>query len=300
MTATRRRPPQRRVWDTSPPVSFRGDTRDPLSQAGPVFVPGAGGIGFAPPMVQLIDYLDHRLRGLAGQLGADEHRYPTLLPTEIVDRSGYRDSFPHLLMSASTLDGGRYCLPPAACLHTYRHYLGATLTSDAPTVVTSRCRVFRHEQAGEDAPERLRDFTVREIVFLGEPAAVRQLRRSAMDLAHHLVEELGLSGYTEVATDPFFTPDHAERELAQLVAESKYELRLWVSAERSVAVASFNHAGRVFTDRFAISSRSDGQAAASGCAGFGLERWAYAFARQHGTDDSCWPEAVQRWMTRAR
>jgi seryl-tRNA synthetase len=158
--------------------------------------------------------------------------------------------------------------------------------------------VFRNEQAGEDVLERLRDFTVREIVFLGEQPAVRELRRSAMDLAHRLVEELGLSGYTEVASDPFFMPGGAERELAQLIAESKFELRLRISAGRSVAVASFNHTGRVFTDRFAI-SLADGQAAASGCAGFGLERWAYAFASQYGVDESDWPEAVQRWTSQA-
>jgi seryl-tRNA synthetase len=295
------------VWDTDPAVTFETEVFERLVRAGAVFRSGDGQVGLGPPMIRLVDYLDHRLRALAvRELGAIEHRYPTLIPAEVVERSGYLESFPHMVLFVTHPHGERtddagfsgrplrgHCLPPTVCLHTYHWYAGTTIEPDPVTVVTSLGKAFRLEEPA--GLERLWDFTIREVVFLGEPEMVRALRRSAMNLAHGLVEELGLSGYTEVASDPFFTvPDGAERELAQLVTESKYELRLRLGGKRSVAAGSFNHAGHLFARRFAISF-PDGRAVTSGCAGFGLERWAYAFACRHGIDERLWPEEVRRW-----
>ena len=37
----------------------------------------------------------------------------------------------------------------------------------------------------------------------------------------------------------------------------------------------------------------DGSAAESGCVGFGLERWVYAFLSQRGLDRDAWPARVR-------
>jgi len=41
-----------------------------------------------------------------------------------------------------------------------------------------------------------------------------------------------------------------------------------------------------------------GGLAHSGCAAFGIERWAYAFFCQNGPDSARWPERINRYVRR--
>jgi seryl-tRNA synthetase len=75
--------------------------------------------------------------------------------------------------------------------------------------------------------------------------------------------------------------------------ELKYELRLNVDQERTIAAASFNFHENYFGEAFRI-AHSDQTAIATGCVGFGLERLVYAFLCQYGLDESKWPGSVRR------
>ena len=133
------------------------------------------------------------------------------------------------------------------------------------------------------------DFTIREIVFIGSREFVVESRESFMRASFALMEECGLCGFGEVANDPFFvTQDTAGKIFNQRMMELKYELRLNVDAERTIAAGSFNFHENFFGDAFHI-TRGENMPVATGCVGFGLERLAYAFLCQYGLDVSKWP-----------
>ncbi|HEY3685968.1 MAG TPA: hypothetical protein VGL93_23250 [Streptosporangiaceae bacterium] len=310
-----------------PKVIWRGtaagparDVFDDLLRQGAAWEAGEGQVTLGEPVLSLMDHLDTRIRDLVRvEFGAREYRYPTLITTAALRRCGYFRSFPHLLMFVSRLHGDvdayrtfladlaaggdvgaglrahaagfDHCLPPTMCYHTYQQLADRPLPASALTV-TARGKSFRYESRYRRSLERLWDFTIREIVFLGARDDVLARRRRLMERSWDLMEELGLGGRCEVANDPFFVDTGtAERVWSQHLLELKYELRLPLDADRDVAVGSFNFHDRFFGESFGITT--GGGAAYTACAGFGLERLAYAFLCRHGTGPDGWPAGVR-------
>lgn len=298
------------------PVRPPSDIYPALREQGLVVELGEGQVGLAEPLLSLMDRLDRRLRAIGLSLPASrEYRYPTLIPSHVLQRSGYVRSFPHFLMFVTRLHndadgyddflaacedcGGLppnlfefcgnddYCLPPTMCYHTFQQMAGRRLIS--AEAVTARGKSFRYESRYHRGLARLWDFTIREIVFFGDRPFVLDARQRVMNDAFTLMEELRLSGYCSVANDPFFGGgDAATRIAAQQMMALKYELRLDIGPQETIAVGSFNLHERHFTDAFDIASTAD-EATFSGCVGFGLERLTYAFVCQHGSDPQGWP-----------
>jgi len=294
---------------------------DTLVARGVAFEAAEGQVAFGEPLIGLINYFDRRVRQIALAMpNAQEFQYPTLLPTSVLDTFGYFGSFPHFAMFVTRLHNDidvyqafrdeyavnkritpalftrcrnhDYCLPPTMCYHTYHQLRDSTMPSNR--VVTAKGKSFRFEAKYYRGLERLWDFTIREIVFLGSHEFVLECRESFLRASFALMEELGLRGFAEVANDPFFvTQDTAGKIFNQRLMELKYELRLNVDSERTIAAASFNFHENFFGDAFRI-SREDGTRALTGCVGFGLERLVYAFLCQFGLDESQWPQALQR------
>jgi seryl-tRNA synthetase len=304
------------LWESERRHSLHAGVFDELVQRGVVTVAGDGQVAVRQPLLGLINWLDRRIRQIATRnFGAVEYRYPTLVPMTAMARCGYVISFPQQLMFVARLHadldsytaflcdddiargdfGGllaycadvEYCLPPTMCFHTYHQLRDTPLRSDS-LVITSRGKSFRYESRYHRTLERLWDFTIREIVFLGSRDFVLDCRRRFLDASIALVEELGLTGYCETANDPFFLGESAQHAWSQRLLELKYELRLGVDQEEAVAVASFNFHERFFGDSFAI-GHADGGAVHTACVGFGLERFAYAFLCHHGLEPHAWP-----------
>lgn len=314
--------PQRVIWSDSAPAPPAGDVYAALASQGAVSHAGPGLAAVGEPMLGLIRALDERVISLVrDSFPVREYAYPTLIPTEVVARCGYFDSFPQFMMFVTRLhtDTDTYaefrkaytdadarprwildhsddlsnCLPPTMCFHTYNQYWGSRLASDELLVVSSKGKAFRFESRYATGLDRLWDFTIREIVFFGSREAVLIARRTLLERTRELLGELGLASQCEVANDPFFTdPGRATRLASQVMRESKYELRLPVG-DRTLATASFNYADTFFTERFDLAF-DDGSRAHSGCVGFGLERLAYAFACQHGLSPGHWPAFLTR------
>ncbi|MFC9606470.1 hypothetical protein ACFTTN_23820 [Streptomyces niveus] len=288
-----------------------------LERAGIVVRMGEGAFATGELFTDLLARLDDRIRRIAvDQFSALSYRYPTLVSTEVLRKAGYLDSFPQFLMTASRFhsdtdayqdfasglatadhqsnfidsfsEHSGYCLPPTMCYHTYHQYTGQEIGATG-AVVTSRGKSFRFESRYHHSLERLWDFTIREIVFLGSRETVVEERQKFMDAACALMTELRLAGHVEVANDPFFSNEMtAERVMVQRVLEMKYELRLPVAGGRTAAVGSFNIHGSNFGEAFGMTLPTGGPAH-SACVGFGLERLAYAFLCRHGADPADWP-----------
>ena len=182
-------------------------------------------------------------------------------------------------------------LSPAVCYHAYRGLQGGTVPSGLEAVwATGKC--FRYESGNLTGLDRLWDFTMQELVFIGEAARVQQAREALMLRAAAFAREAGLAFTLQTANDPFFIDQYAARAAYQEIFELKYELRLALPhLGRDLAAASFNYHQDYFGGRFAIAAPSG--PAHTACAAFGLERWAYAVACQFGPDPAAWPEALR-------
>ncbi len=310
--------PQKTIWRSSAQPRCGTGVFERLLEEGMVFEAGEGQASLGEPLIWLMDALDARIRDIAvSGLHAKEYRYPTLIPARVLQDCGYFKSFPHMLMFVTRLHndldtyqafaadyqatGGigpfalaycknlDYCLPPTMCYHTYHQLRNRQFEEGENMVIISKGKSFRFESKAHRSLERLWDFTIREIVFLGSRDFVLDCRQRFMAASFALMDELGLAGYCEVASDPFFCGrDTAAKIFAQKALELKYELRLNVEDERTIAAASFNFHDQVFGEGFNI-HHSTGKAIRTGCVGFGLERLVYAFVAQHGLNPEHWP-----------
>jgi seryl-tRNA synthetase len=313
--------PPKVLWQSRASAGGFADVFPALVENGTAFEAGEGQVAFGEPLISLMDCFDRRLRAIALDFaGAKEYRYPTLLPVGVLERFGYFSSFPQFVMFVTRLhndidvynafideyetagkitpglfahchDHG-YCLPPTMCYHTYHQYRGRRIEQD--TVVTAKGKSFRFEAKYRSGLRRLWDFTIREIVFMGTPGFALASRQAFMERSCDLIDELGLSGTCEVATDLFFGKgDTVGKVFSQRMREAKYELLLDVGQGSPVAVASFNFHDRFFGKAFEI-AEATAEPVTTGCVGFGLERLVYAFLCQHGLDPARWPAVVRR------
>lgn len=291
---------------------------DELVSAGHARIHGPGTVSFKGVYADLVGVLDDLFAALSTDLmAAEQHRFPTLLGSSVLERGGYLDSFPNLLMTVHRLrntpddfelfrrhrrGGGtlrdlgsatvpvEYCLPPTMCYYVYDGM--ADTRVDSLRVFTAVGSSFRFEHRYESPFRRLWDFTIRETVWVGGREEVRSGLHGYRELVTALCDDLDLAGTCETAHDPFFLADNgAAMAAAQQMIGSKSELRLSLGDGESVAAASFNAHGEYLASAYGI-GLADGALASTACVGVGLERVALAFLAQHGIDPQSWPAMV--------
>jgi len=266
----------------------------------------AGYAAISGPLLSLYDRLDSIFAGWGNEIGAVDHRFPSLIALKDLKPIAYLQSFPQLATFACTLkqehatlasfasanrdatrvgtdsswDSAGEILTPAACYHFYPRLANQELEDDA--FLTTVCGCHRREQ--EYRPlERQWCFNMRELVCIGSAETVDNFVDEIRERINRLVLQLGLGTQWQVATDPFFDPQQDPKALAQQIEPVKQELTL----EDGLAIASINRHRSFFGECYGI--RRSGQFAHSACVAFGLERWLCALIRLAGTDSSNWP-----------
>jgi seryl-tRNA synthetase len=187
------------------------------------------------------------------------------------------------------------CLSPAVCYHCYQA-LEAQRLAAGPRTVTTVGKCFRYESTNITGLDRLWDFTMREVVFVGTEDEVSAHRARGIELVKRQIEKWDLEGSIETANDPFFSATYATKRFHQVQSDLKFELRLAIepdaSGPRTLACASFNLHEDFFGKAFTIAA-ADGKPAYTGCVAWGLERWVLALFTQHGFEAARWPEALR-------
>jgi seryl-tRNA synthetase len=240
-----------------------------------------GLLSLSAASTRLIHALDSRFREMALAGGSEEREFPTVIAEETLKRGEYFQSFPGC---ASSVKGpkrkGRYFLSPAVCYNCYELLMHSALADKI--LITCHGKCFR---ADSTDGTHLWEFTMREIVFLGDDGFVRAQRDAWKQRISRWGAQLGLKVDLAPANDPFFGSEARGKKLLQQLKELKYELRAPGLSGAMVPVGSFNLHERFFTSRFDI-KLPGGEPAYSGCVAFGIERWCMALIAQHGVNEA--------------
>lgn len=305
------------LWRHPVTPRHRAPVWDDLVAGGVLTAEGPGAVTLHGDACRVLTALDHAFTTLGRTMfGAVDHQYPTMIAKDTMERCSYFSSFPHHVTFAphlrehvesinevanasaearsqailSALAPPTHLLSPAVCFHTYAWLADRAL--EQPVTVTALGRCFRWESTNFATLERLWDFSLREIVFVGDPAWIEDRRQQTLVAVQGIVERLGLDAWIETANDPFFVGNFAAKRYHQLMTQAKFELRLALPyAGTSLAAASFNIHADFFGRSFQV-KRGDGFAS-TGCVGFGLERWVWAMFAQHGPRLADWPATTR-------
>jgi hypothetical protein len=120
---------------------------------------------------------------------------------------------------------------------------------------------------------------MREVVFVGDEDGVAAARDALAEASLRLARGLGLDAQLQEASDPFFVGAGRGKRLLQRLMRLKLEL-VCTAAGGELPIASFNLHQDFFGTRLGIRFR--GNAAWTGCAAWGIERWRLALAEQTG------------------
>ncbi len=315
------------------PVLCAEDPTPELVRQGELSQESTGIFSLGPLLTRLIGYFEARFLELANSFGAQPYRFPTLIPARYLDRVNYFSAFPHSLTFATHLrtdldaidhfaehaaceEHGlnipmdsfaqiEALLSPAVCYHLYFALAGRPLPKGQLTA-TAVGNCFRYEASNLSSLERLWNFTMREVIFVGPKDFVLENREIARLRMRQVFEEIGLAYRVESANDPFFIGEFRKQAAFQSAFQLKFEIRARLPFRdrglpldegrlATLAVGSYNYHQDFFGRRLEI-TLPDGSPAHTGCVAFGLERMAFAFLAQYGLDSSLWPARVREGL----
>lgn len=280
---------------------------------------------FREPFSSLMRFMDYSfVSKIASRYeGLKEEHYPAVIHTETLNKTNHFTSFPehiHFLghlredldvietFSQSIREAGgwkqdepldlnanmpkpQFAMNPSTCYHCYEGLQDEVLEGEG-LVVTAISKCHRFESKNHTDFGRLLDFSMREIIFVGKPEFVKENRLKSIEYLKELAAEWQVDSFMEIANDPFFTNDFQVKASFQRNQEMKYELRLRIPyLDKSIACSSVNFHSNTFGNAFNI--KFGKRNAVTGCVGFGIERWVFAFLAQYGPEEAGWPEAFR-------
>lgn len=301
-------------------TSFLTDPMLELLDRGEVSREHNGIYSFGPLLTRLIEVFEGYFLSLAASFEAKPYRFPTLISAEKLGRVNYFRAFPHSLTFATHLredldvinDFSQHTeyqetglnappesfsriqalLSPAVCYHLYFSLADQPLPG-GKLAATAVGHCFRYESSNLNSLERMWDFTMREIIFVGSADFVLQNRERGRQQVAEFLDRIGLAYKVESANDPFFVGEFRKQAAFQNAFQLKYEIRAKLPFKDStLAVGSFNYHQDFFGRHLNI-SLPDGKPVHTGCIAFGLERLAYAFLCQFGLELAAWPKLIR-------
>jgi seryl-tRNA synthetase len=304
------------------PVYFHEDPMAELLARGEVYEEETGVYSLGPLVTRLVEFFESRFLILADEFDARPYRFPTLISAKMLDRVDYFSAFPHSLTFAThlredldvinrfaqethyhedelkvpseSLSRIQTLLSPAVCNHLYFSLADHPLP-DGKLIATAVGHCFRYESTNLTSLERMWNFTMREVIFVGSKDFVLENREKSRLYMQKIFEEIELAYHVETANDPFFVGEFRKQVAFQTAFQLKYEIRAQMPFKDStLAVGSYNYHQDFFGRHLNI-TLPDGKPAHTGCTAFGLERIVYAFLSQFGFDRANWPKVVREW-----
>jgi hypothetical protein len=321
----------RAVVNTPPVVTYAREVEharettgawEDLCKAGMIKDFGEGHVALSGLFLELVERLDSALRKIGDGLRTEAVQLPNLIPLSYVRQMGAFEQHPQQLFFATPfvsdietiekfqsdaksngsnvqntvqdyLAKPEYCLKTSACSPLYPMLNGRAF--EHPSYFTMLGACTRHEAKGTNALERLTEFSMREIVFVGDEDGAEEFQRFSIELFRDLIECFDLRAKIAKANDSFFVSNYSRYRLMQLLGSEKFEAQfLMPETDAELAIGSFNHHRRFFSQRFGLSYR--GAPAVTACVGFGLERLVYSLFCQHGIESSKLQAMMNRFL----
>jgi seryl-tRNA synthetase len=312
------------VEDHAMAVTYDQDPIPELLARREVVQGGPGYFVLGPMMARLVEFIETQLVQVASHMHAVPYRFPALISPAYLEKVQYFRSFPHSLSFvthlredvetiqrfasvAATKDGAiatdksvhascRAMLSPTLCHHLYFALSGSNIGMDG-LVATASGQCFRYESINMVSLERVWNFTMREIIFVGTDKQTKAWLDEVRDRIRTVLKDMHISYRVMTATDPFFIDVFRSQAQVQQTLELKFEIQADLPYKRdSIAVGSYNSHGNFFGRSMNI-RLADGFAACTACFAMGFERLALAFVAQHGLDTARWPPAVREGMS---
>ncbi|MCL2860148.1 MAG: hypothetical protein FWF46_06295 [Oscillospiraceae bacterium] len=184
--------------------------------------------------------LTNYFRKKAISLEAEEISLPSLLNIKTLEQSDYIKNNSHIcnyVVGGDRSDNSySNVLNPAACQPLYKHLNKSGLDK----AYTGQCKVYRTESQGYHELYRLREYTIREVVFVSNEDEVKKFKLKMIELVSEIIKELGLTGKIETASDIFFEDEFNTKAIFQLATESKLEASIKLNNNQSIAACSIN------------------------------------------------------------
>ncbi len=311
------------IFENRPSIQFGGDPQPELEKIKDVIRIADGFFAFQGLFLKVFHAINRQIKRTADELNAIEQEYPTVWPIDLYKKINYFFEFPQQVILCATVknefevrkkfaekyskdkpyttiemdslfEKSSYGLESAVCDCCYYSLAG---TRDQPNAFyTCYNKVFRNENSPTKQLDRLTNFTVRDIMFVGEKRFALESRQILIDKLSEFLSSLHLNCKIETANDPFFMNKAAMKSVFQNSNNLKYELLAAIPHQKKdLAVGSINYHMDMFSSAFEIKVPS-GSLAHSGCIGIGMERLAFALYCQHGVEVSCWPEKVRSFL----
>ena len=307
--------------DTGP---YQQNVNEGLVERGWMYDYGKGQVAYTGPVLNLARLINERSGELYKKaFGAKDGHFPAMIDADTLHKCGYFDSHPNAVtfvgnviedfdaieefrLANSCSEGAHMpphdhvhmdgmCLNPAACFPCYPTLTGKTITEGE--AYSWLGRVFRYESRNIKGLDRLYEFNVRELVFVGSEGYVRSARLKALPIVEELAALMDIDCKVQTATDPFFATVSAAKKFWQAAQEVKNEIKIPALGNdgevKQLACGSINLHGNFFGKRFDIKG-ADGEPVQTGCVGLGIERWVLAAFTQHGFDPKRWPSAIAK------
>ena len=224
------------------------------------------------------------------KLGAEEVYIPSLLSKNTLEKTDYiikNEKLCNFISHKTDKYGVDGILNPAACQPIYK----TVGNINQPKILTGFARVYRYEGNNYKELSRLREYGIRELIYISDDKGVQRFKNKCMKVAKELIMRLNLTATIEIASDMFFESDFISKSIFQIASENKLEIRLKLAQDEYIAGGSLNVHNEFFSSRWGISYET--QNASSFCMGLGIERWCYAVLCQYGYKEEKWPKELR-------
>ena len=299
--------------------------------------PGRGQWIFTPPMAALLRALTQLIiEKVAKPLGFTEWMFPRLVPMEVFKKlTTYIEHLPdgvfyvcvpprdpsafeefkreYVLrrelrtdLLKEILGEPEYIMEAIQCTAFYQFFGGEIVrVEDLPIKAYEVLGgwTWRNEAGGVEGLVRTNEFLRLEMVFLGTPEEVTEIRNKIVDLTLEVIDKDLDMEWRIVAGAPFYlSPQEASKRMIDISHINKIptldvEVYLPYRGSREEAEWLEITAASVHRDfyvkNFRIKEAKDREIW-TGCTGHGLTRWAAGFLARHGFEFDDWPKEVKR------
>jgi len=296
---------------------------------------------YTPPVTHLVNMIKHFLHEeVLKPLGFKEAIFPKIYPVEIGLKTGHLlgtinsmlfaslpltydiESYEEIIDYMYVMDEVpkeeliKYLRPPSYFLcfaqcEPFYQFLSKEVFDDESLPVKwfdQSGPSFRWEAGGLHGLERVIEFHRVEIVWLGRPEQVIEIRNQLLERYEHLLDKVLDLEWQFAWVTPWYyeqsgiVEEEKKEEKIDIDKPGTIDLEAWLphrgpreDRKSWLEIGNISIHGTKFTDPFKI-KHNKGQTLWTGCSGFGTERWLIAFLAQYGFNPREWPRKPREYI----